>query len=445
MSIKNPLILLTATLAVSTFAEPAGATQRQTADGVAPLLARIACRSVHRFRHCGLVGSETDAPADGIRRSQYHLQVGPGEFDTITVHRVTTDATQRRRKALLLLPGTGLDVENIYLPGINSSAVADDFSPLVHAARAGIDAWSADYRGSDLPARADLPEPLQDYSFMADWGLATAASDMQLALRFARLVRLFSGDGFRRIHVGGYSAGVSVAFALASADAQRHRGRRDVAGIVAVDDTFDIDPAMSEDACMQFEAIDADIANGVFFEDQSFIITAATLARDLPDEPSPFGIPGTNLDFFNFITVVPFGPTPFHIFGGRFDDPFSASPDYTDQGFAIDQGTLFEPALPLQFSRELAEVRCRAETVSALDGGLAEITVPVLHIGAAGGNGDSIDYTLGRISSTDITTMLVQVLPGEPPIFDYGHGDVFAARDANVRVWQPIVDWIDAR
>ena len=75
-------------------------------------------------------------------------------------------------------------------------------------------------------------------------------------------------------------------------------------------------------------------------------------------------------------------------------------------------------------------------------GGLPGVRVPVLHIGAAGGNANAIDYTLSQIGSADITTMLVRKLMLGEEAFDYGHGDVFAATDAAVEVWQPIVDWI---
>ena len=441
MSIKASQIMLVLGLATMLSSGTARAGHDRSIDRLTHFIAHVACKSVQRYDNCRLNGIERDKLPKGVVRTQYHLQVGAGKYDTITIHRVSTRRPSRRSKAIMLLPGTGLDVENIYLPGLNVDASPEDFSPLIHFARAGIDAWSADYRGSDLPAT------IEDYSFMADWGLATTTSDMQLALRFARLIRLFSGDGYRRLHIGGYSAGVSVAFAVASADAGRHHGRKDVGGIVAVDDTFDTDPNdpnAKDSACADLEITEALIADGIFTdEDTGFIILIAGLAKKAPDKPTEIGPPGfTNLQFFNLVVVLPFSEGSFHIFGGDFDDQGFPLPVFTDQAFAIDQGTVFEPVLPLQFRRELAEIRCHAEPVSELDGGLANIKVPVFHIGAAGGNANAIDYTLSQIASTDITSGVVQQL--EPPndAFDYGHGDVFAARDADVLIWQPIVDWL---
>ena len=431
---RNVLIFATAALLISTNVY---ANDERRAGRWAKVLARIACESVERYDNCQFAGIERDKPARGITRTQYHLKVGAGEFDTITIHHVAAQKRRSRRNAVMLLPGTGLDVENVYLPGINSDQVAGDFSPLIHFAREGIDTWSVDYRGSDLPTG------ITDYGFMADWGLVTATADIQLALRFARLIRLFSGNGYRRIHIGGYSAGVSVAFSVASADAARHHGAKDVRGIVAVDDAFDTDPADNAGACADLEIYDSLIADGIFNDDLSFLILISEAAKNAPDEPTMFGPPGfTNLQFFNLVVVLPGSASNFHIFGGQFDDMGFPFPAFTDQNFAIDQGTLFEPALPVQFSRELAAVRCSTEPVSVLDGGLGNITVPVFHIGAAGGNANAIDYTLSQLGSSDITSGVVQVLDPGQEAFDYGHGDVFAATDAEVRIWQPIVDWL---
>jgi len=439
MSVRRILSVLLTGLTVLLVSSTVSASHPGGVDRFNHLLARIACESIGQRNHCRLNSFETDTLTDGVRRIQYHFQVGAGEFDTIIVHRIVTDDPMRRRKALMLLPGTGLDVDALYLPSLITDAVSDDYSPLIHMAAEGIDVWSADYRGSDLPSG------ITDFSFMADWGLATATSDMQLAIRFARLVRLFSGEGYSRIHVGGYSAGVSVAFAVASADAARHYGRRDIRGIVAVDDDFEVGPANRAVACDDLAFFDSLIEQGIFHDDLSFLIFIAGLAKNDPNGPSPIAGPDvTNLQFLNIIAVLPAEGTTFHIFGGTFDDMGFPVPVFTPQAFIVDQANEFVPALPVQISREIAAVGCSVEPVSDLDGGLGNITAPVLHIGAAGGNANAVDFTLSLLGSEDITSTLVQVLEPGLEAFDYGHGDVFAATDADVRVWQPIADWVNA-
>jgi hypothetical protein len=43
-----------------------------------------------------------------------------------------------------------------------------------------------------------------------------------------------------------------------------------------------------------------------------------------------------------------------------------------------------------------------------------------------------------------VTTHIVDLTPNEARIFDYGHADLFLANDAQTRVWQPILEWIQA-
>lgn len=447
MNKGRKLSVLLASLTVLMISSTASAGHRGIPDRLNFVLGRIACHSMGQGDDCRLNSFETDELADGVQRIQYHFQVGPGEFDTIIVHRILSDGSKWQPKALMLLPGTGLNVESLYFPRSITDAVPDDYSPLIHLADEGIDAWSTDYRGSDLPSG------ITDFSFMTDWGLATATSDIQIAIRFARLIRLFSGNGYDRMHVGGYSAGVPVAFAVASADAARHYGRRDIGGVVAVDFGFEVDPADSaavETACADLEFYDALIADGIFNDDQGFFIAVGELAKNFPDEPSDiapmFGLPDmTNLQLLNFLATQPAPGETFHVFGGTFDEMGFPVPAFTPQELLVAQATSFVPNLPVQFDRGLAQVGCSVEPVSDLDGGLGDITVPVLHIGAVGGSANDVDFTLSLLGSDDVTSILVQVLEPGHEAFDYGHGDVFAATDADVRVWQPIADWVAAR
>jgi len=448
MNKGTKLSVLLASLAVLVLSNTASASHRGIPDRFNYVLGRIACHSMGQRHDCRLNSFETDDLADGVKRIQYHFQVGPGEYDTITVHRILRDGSRWQRNALMLLPGTGLNVESLYFPRTITEAVPDDYSPLIHLAAEGIDAWSADYRGSDIPS------DITDFGFMADWGLTTATSDMQVAIRFARLIRIFSGNGYSRIHVGGYSAGVPVAFAVASADAARHYGRRDIGGVVAVDMGFEVDPANSaavETACANLAFYDSLIADGIFNDDQGFFIAVGELARNFPDEPSDiaamFGFPPgtTNLQLLNVFAVLPSPGETFHIFGGTFDEMGSPVPVYTPQALLVAQATSFVPHLPVQFDREIAQVGCSVEPVSDLDGGLGDITVPLLHIGAVGGSANDVDYTLSLLGSDDVTSILVRDLNPGSEAFDYGHGDVFAATDADIRVWQPIADWVAAR
>lgn len=83
-------------------------------------------------------------------------------------------------------------------------------------------------------------------------------------------------------------------------------------------------------------------------------------------------------------------------------------------------------------------------TDTPLDDGLAQITVPILHVGAKGGFGPSAYASTTFTSSRDVTTITVQRLPDSDEAMDFGHVDTVLARDAETLVWQPILDWIMA-
>ncbi len=85
MILNKNLLVMAAALSAFLLSENANAEHRRGVDRWTPVLARIACKSVERFNHCRLIGTERDAPANGVNRIQYHLKVGPGDFDTITV------------------------------------------------------------------------------------------------------------------------------------------------------------------------------------------------------------------------------------------------------------------------------------------------------------------------------------------------------------------------
>ena len=78
------------------------------------------------------------------------------------------------------------------------------------------------------------------------------------------------------------------------------------------------------------------------------------------------------------------------------------------------------------------------------DDHIPEIAVPILYVGAAGGFGKSGLYTTTLTKSKDVTTFVVQRLPDDERMMDWGHGDLVAARDAKTFVWKPILAWIKA-
>jgi hypothetical protein len=73
---------------------------------------------------------------------------------------------------------------------------------------------------------------------------------------------------------------------------------------------------------------------------------------------------------------------------------------------------------------------------------LAEITVPVLYLGAGGAVGQYGVYTTTLLGSSDVTTHIVTLQPAAERALDIGHVDVFDATTASSLFWQPLLTWL---
>jgi len=80
---------------------------------------------------------------------------------------------------------------------------------------------------------------------------------------------------------------------------------------------------------------------------------------------------------------------------------------------------------------------------ASIDDHLGEISLPILYVASAGGDG-AYGYHMLTLADTDITKFNVQLLPDEQRALDLGHADLFLATDAQKLVWKPILDWLVA-
>lgn len=77
------------------------------------------------------------------------------------------------------------------------------------------------------------------------------------------------------------------------------------------------------------------------------------------------------------------------------------------------------------------------------DDHFAEITVPVLNFGAAGGIAPTTHWCLTQIGSTDITDLTIQLEADEDALYDFGHIDIWIASNAQALAWDPILAWLE--
>ncbi len=445
--INRSAILLAGLLALPALAAAQSADTQSVDDATLQKSVRRACQRAERV----LLGFEGECAASPIARRvlsgdvveySFDIRTGAGPYDVIGIHRVARESAPfqpvKTDQAVLAAHGDiwGFDAAFVSNPARNLP---------VFLAQNGVDVWGIDFRWTRVPAT-------EDASLFQGWGVETDARDLYVALSVARAVRLYTGNGFDAIHLLGWSRGGIIGYAYLNGETQFPGGFQNVAGFIPVDIYLKTDvQELQKAACDRAAAGRDALAQGAFASQNGILVsTLGFLALTAPDDPSPIPLfPGfTNRQAALFVGAATFAlanPVPFyHFTGGTFDaNGLPSGLLYTDEAafFQFELG-----ASPLQPLLEIVESDVAAcdnpNDGVAFDDHLAEIDVPVLYVGADGGFGEYGVYTTTLLGSTDVTTHIVDLTPEEARIFDYGHADLFLAGDAQTRVWQPILSWI---
>lgn len=379
--------------------------------------------------------------ADGVAEYYFTIRVGSGPYDQIGVHRVVRETAPNvpvhASRAVFLAPGDIWNFRAAFLTGAHPIPV--------FLAQNGVDVWGIDYRWTFVPAS------VTDLSFMKNWGLEQDARDLGIAIGAARVARAFTGSGFGKVFLLGWSRGGQISYAYLNGETQLPPGLRQVKGFIPVDIYLKTnDPVLRDRACQRAQASEAAIAAGNYAATSGALIEAiGNAAVSDPNGPSAV-VPGFNnrqaglfVGEETFALLGGLEPVPFyHFTGGTFDAQGAPS------GLLYsNEADLFHfeiAASPYQPNRELADAdtaTCDQVDVG-FDDHLSRIKVPVLYIGAGGGFGEYGLYTLSLLGSTDVSTHIVSLAPVR--IADFGHADLFLANQAPSLVWQPILDWVRA-
>ena len=450
---KTLLSLLTLTFALPALA---AADVQAIDDSTLQKAAERACQRAERVQ----IGFQGECTASNLQRRvltgdvveyTFDIRVGSGPYDVIGVHRVVRETAPfepvRTDDSVLLLHGD--------IWGFQAAFLSDTARNLpVLLAQNGVDVWGFDQRWVRVPASAT------DFTFLSGWGFDHDIQDLYVALSVARGVRLFSGNGFDRMHLLGWSRGGMIGYAYLNAETQVPGGLRNVEGFIPVDIYLKTDDeGFRQAACRRSVAQESAYAAGQYQNASGILVqTIAYLATVDPTGASPI-FPGlTNYQaalLTGEATFIIFPPdqqnVPFYHFTGG---TFAAEP--APSGLPVPTGLLYSPestwltllggAAPYQPARQLADAEllmCDEQDVS-WDDHLAEITNPVLYVGAGGGFGEYGVYTTTLLGSTDVTTNLVDLQPDALRLFDFGHADLFIGTDAETLVWRPILEWIQA-
>ncbi len=445
--------LLILALAAPARSEAAPIAQTQFASSFQQTLAQAvggACPN------CQLLSLERRALTSRVAEYSFPVRVGPGAHDLIRLHRVVAESAPfvpvRASRALFMAHGDAWGFDAAFLSSAASPAVADAHALPVYLAEAGIDVWGIDFRWTLVPAGTT------DLAFMADWGIETDARDLGVGLAVARFARGLGGNGFGRIHLLGWSRGGQIGYAYLSGETQVPAALRQVRGFIPVDIYLKTDvPSIQAAACLRLGlTLARQNAGEVADATGALVATLGNLAKSAPGGLSSI-FPGlthrqaallTVQATFNLFPpggqIVPF----YHFNGGTFDG--GGLPNglvYSPEAGVLDFLTLAAPFEPLEELADGDAAICESSPDFAVpdvpfDDHLAQITVPILYVGAGGGFGDFGVYTTTLLGSSDISTRVVTLRPPTERLFDIGHADIFQATDAPTLFWRPILDWL---
>ena len=313
----------------------------------------------------------------------------------------------------------------------------------MYLAQHDVDVWGIDQ------AWVLVPLAETDFSFMADWGMQRQVDDLRIGLAVARASRLLTGSGFGKMNLLGYSSGVLTGYAYINDETHLPEAARHVAGFIPADCPYkwsdDSNRIPSCESAAYYKSI---IDSGTYHDTAGgyLFLMLGQLAKTDPEGASPI-VPGaTNRQAALYLGAathlfVPFPPL-WHYFAGTFDEfGVPTGLQYTTYEGMLDFLVTASPYEPLLFEYDYLCIWCDEPDVP-FDDHLAEITVPVFYIGAAGGLGETGVYTTTLLGSPDVSTLIVRLHPDEEIGLDFGHIDLWTAGNAQGLVWAPILDWL---
>jgi hypothetical protein len=398
---------------------------------------------------CTSSGVQRRDLGSGVAEYTYVLRLGPGPYDAIGLHRVVKEQAPfqpiHTGRALFMVHGDiwGFDAAFLSDPSRNFP---------VFLAKNGVDVWGIDLRWVRVPATAT------DFTFLKSWGIEHDAQDVEVGMTVARGVRLATGEGLGRLTLLGWSRGGIIGYAVLNGETQVPAAFRNVRSFIPVDIYLKTnDATFRQNACTRYAAEKALLDAGTYQNASGTTVQAlGNLAVTNPTGSSPVFSGLTNEQaglLAGEATFVFFPPdqqpVPFYHFTGG---TFASTP--LPSGLPVPTGLLYsskttwfhelQGASPFQPERELADsdaAICGTPNVT-FDDHLAQITVPVLYIGAGGGFGQYGVYTTTLLGSHDVTTHIVHLTPDAARLADFGHADLFIGTNAQTLVWQPILNWL---
>lgn len=372
-----------------------------------------------------LLKMNRDELGQGVAHYTFDLRLEDGEFDVVTMHRIVKEKRPycpvRTKGDIFMVHGAIQDFDAIFLTA-GAEEINEKTSSPFYLALNNIDVWGIDLGWTKVPIETE------DFGFMKDWGVEKDVTHTLKAMAVARIIRGLSGQSFCRMNLLGFSYGLAVAYGSASRETQQHWIMRDVKSIIPVDSRLKTDDeALMAEKCGEAAYWLDSLNKGHYNRPWGVgLIFIGGLAISAPDA----------YDLNEYLTnsqYVEFGGTQ-GFFGGS-----EGKMLYTDPQRFFRLAVNVSPHMPMQMFYEMPAAGCPSMDVS-FDDYLEEIKVPILYIGAGGGAGEAGFYTVTQTSSVDMDKLIVSV--SDDPATDYGHADLWMAKDADVQVWSKLHNWL---
>ncbi len=401
-------------------------------------------------------GFEREQVAGDVYHYSFQLRVGAGEHDVITLHRVVRERAPfrpaRGRESVFMVHGDVWNFTGAFMASTLTQDVPVDHSIAVYLAQRGVDVWGIDLRWTHVPLET------QDFTFMENWNIGTHAQDIGKGLAMARRVRALTGGGDGRMNLLGWSRGALLGYAYLNAESRLPAAQRHVNGFIPVDmavhfgDDADqqrqwaCDRAAVAEAAWKLKRFEGGLLGPgagvpVMMLGQAAIYMPSAIAMP-PMPPLPYEQLATLMGAatFQFLGTNPAVPF-YHFTAGQFGaSPLPEGLQYVRSRQFFD---LLANARPYQSFQEIMEseqLMCGKDL--PYDDHLAQVKVPALYVGAGGGFGEYGLTTFNKLGGKDKSSLIVKRMPDQARIVDYGHADLFLARDADTAVWGPIHEWM---
>jgi hypothetical protein len=379
-----------------------------------------------------------------IYHYEARIPVGTSPNAALRVHRVVRElgpyVPRPTSHAAMLLHGDFSTFITNFAPTLGDPASpASGLAP--YLAAHDIDVWGLDRRWT-------LPGETGDISDFGTMGLSQDLDDLRATFALVRALRATSGSGGPFALVG-FSHGAEIAYAYTATEAALPRAQRHVDALVALDffgaygaDQADLRAASCANAAAEYGYVAAGVTDG---PNDLQIVAGAAAAAD-PSGPSQLVAGFTNEQLMLSIVGQTYAYAPitplYHLLSPVLDSDGNPTSLRLTSDPASDAWLANSP--PHEAMLEAADLDAQlcgdAPPVTA---SIAQIRVPLLYIGAAGGVGAAGLDATALVGSPDVTVLIWQLFGADQIAADVGHADLLYAPDARAAAWQPLVDWID--